>query len=89
MEQQDELPLRTVHVNGVPLRVPQEELPDPHPELAGGSCPWLDQATNAVCTVSGPHGTAHIAHDGCGQVIALWDEEHGYCPQDGNWRTRS
>lgn len=73
---------RIVTINGTEFRIPADELTDPHPNLAGGSCPWFDTATDAVCTLgtSGPEhgGTAHIAHDGDGYVIAIWDDSHGY-----------
>lgn len=86
MPEDDGSLLRVVTLNGVPLAIPREELQDPHPDLAGGDCPWLDRATGAVCTISSPHADGHIAHDGYGQVIAIWDEDHGYRPPGENWR---
>lgn len=71
---------RTVQINGTQFTIPADELPDPHPREAGWGCPSHDAASDAVCTISGRHGddVMHIAHDGEGQVMAMWDAAHGY-----------
>ena len=73
--------MKTVRLNGIPVRVPAEELTDPdtftgtpcqatEPEWPGGS------GGSAACTLAphgtGPDGSAHIAHNGSWDVIAIW-----------------
>ena len=92
---------RIVRVNGTPLRIPEDELPDPHPdgygpaygiddEPCGATEPdWPDGSGGvAICTLpphetSPEHGTAHIAHGGEYNVIAIWGEP-AIMTDDGN-----
>jgi hypothetical protein len=73
---------RTVTLNGTEFTIPDDELKDPHPDQVGfgWQCPSRDGATHAVCTVADQHDDAvmHIAHDGEGNVIAMWDAAHGW-----------
>ena len=76
-----------VTINGRAFPVPDGELRDPHPDRAGGDCQWHDRSTGAACTAPTPHdddGILHIAHDGDGNVMAMWDDAHGYRDGDGN-----
>jgi hypothetical protein len=71
---------KIVRMNGVPVRVPHEELTDPDKysgEPCGATEPyWPDSEGGATCTLAphetGPAGSAHIAHDGDWNVIAIW-----------------
>lgn len=74
---------RIIRVNGTPVRIPAAEFPDPAPNRAGEQCGEIEiegpngEGGVAVCTLP-PHddspglGTWHIAHDGEGQVLAIW-----------------
>jgi hypothetical protein len=72
---------KIVRVNGIPVRVPAEELTDPDKFSGGAPCaavePWWPTGRGeASCTIAphetGPAGTAHIAHDGSWNVLAIW-----------------
>lgn len=75
---------KVVRMNGTPVRVPAGELTDPHPHIpqdtpccCGAAEPdWPDGQGGAFCTIAvhgtGPDGTAHIAHNGSRDVIAIW-----------------
>jgi hypothetical protein len=65
-------PTKTVRIDGRHYTVPRDELTDPHPDQAGG-CRALEPEGEATCTLR-PHAAAaaHIAHDGNGDVIAIW-----------------
>jgi len=77
---------RIVRVNGTPLRVPMDELPDPNlggiAETCGATEPnWPDGTGGSlICTLarhddSGERGTVHIAHSGQLTVLAIWGNE--------------
>jgi hypothetical protein len=72
-----------VRVNGVPMRMPHDEMRDPHQgapiaSTCGALEPdWPDgQGGNVRCTrpphSAGPSGTVHIARGGEDEVLAIW-----------------
>jgi hypothetical protein len=73
-----------VRVNGVPFRMPHDEMQDPRtdhhgpPSWCGETEPdWPDgQGGTVVCTLAphpaGPSGTVHIARGGQDEIIAVW-----------------
>jgi hypothetical protein len=69
---------RIVRINGVPYRIPADELPDAHSDRPGGTC-RAEEPDNlygaAVCTLDA-HGpdVMHIAAGGEWDVIAIWGE---------------
>lgn len=70
---------KIVRLNGTPIRVNREELTDPDTyrgQPCGATEPeWPGGQGGAFCTLA-PHETgprtAHIAHDGSWNVIAIW-----------------
>jgi hypothetical protein len=77
----EELPgAKVVRVTGQLCPVPELELTDPHRDSPSGGCgayepDWPSVPAGAVCTLD-PHDPRimHIAHDGDGDVIAMWDK---------------
>lgn len=70
---------RVVAINGHQFMVPCDELRDPNPGGGGGECPWFDSTTGMVCTIASEHPAEimHIAHDSEGNVVAMFDMNHG------------
>jgi hypothetical protein len=74
---------KIVRMNGVPVRVPSDQLTDPDPwraEDCGAREPeWPDgMGGQVVCTLppharpDGPDGVAHMANNAASDIIAIW-----------------
>jgi hypothetical protein len=70
---------KQVRIQGAVFTVPADELTDPHPDAAG-KCKavepdWSPVSGGSVCTIGcHPASTAHVAHDGDRNVIAIWND---------------
>ena len=72
---------KIVRMNGIPVRVPSDQLIDPDPArrtiCEAPEPEWPDGSGGVVvCTLAphatGPDGSAHIANNAGADVIAIW-----------------